>query len=233
MLLKSYTPVRVRMPKSKNEVIMPERETGHDDPYLETLAKEKKLQAKMTVIETKLKFEMEQNPPLDTSSSEERVDYWERGMQASLQAIKDGISYQEDLILQIETAAAQKVATIKSRIAQSREKLAKKETFWSLRISSAQADYEHTKHKLDPKQRKLQLEKEAIQKELDALQSYKKYLVAADDAKELRKEKKAVVLDYDSDDSYDEDKHGDMEYDGKFGFKAWSSWRLAKGKEPY
>jgi hypothetical protein len=195
----------------KNEVIQPEREHS-EDPFFEVLAKEKKLHAKMQTIETKLKFETEQNPPLDTSASEERVDYWERGMNASLQAIKDGIAYQEDLIRQIETSSAQKIATIKGRIAQSQEKLAQKEAFWALRVSSAQADVEHTKHKLDPKQRKLQLEKEAIQKEL---------------------EKKAVIVDYDSDESYDEDKHGDFEYAGKNGFKAWSAYRLDRGKSSY
>jgi hypothetical protein len=216
----------------KNEVIQPEREHS-EDPFFEVLAKEKKLHAKMQTIETKLKFETEQNPPLDTSASEERVDYWERGMNASLQAIKDGIAYQEDLIRQIETSSAQKIATIKGRIAQSQEKLAQKEAFWALRVSSAQADVEHTKHKLDPKQRKLQLEKEAIQKELDALHSYKKYLVDVGDAKNIRKEKKAVIVDYDSDESYDEDKHGDFEYAGKNGFKAWSAYRLDRGKSSY
>jgi len=223
------------MPKARNEVIHPEQGEldNQDAAYIRLDAKQALLKKKLKLLEPKLKIAQDEEGPEDVSHLETKVDYWEEGMQNSINKQRDSVAFQENQILQSKAAYEQRLATMENRLRQAKDKLVQIESFWAQRIAAAQAKVEHSKRKVSPKLRKMELEKEAIEEEINAIQLQKDYHLKMEVVTNIRKEKKAVVVEYDSDEDYDEDKHGDMEYDGRTGFKAWSLWRMARGKDPY
>jgi len=210
------------MPKKP---VQTEGEVMADDPWLVNHDKQRKLTAKLEAHQLKIRIAKEENPPGDTSVADSKVIYWEQMRDQSLMSIRNSIEYQTKQIDQIRLSAEKSIAAIQVHLSSSERSMQEKEAFFAERILTAQLKVRTIKEKVPPKLRKLQIEEEAMQKEIESLKALQKYGDLQSEAKSLRETKKNIVVeeeDDDDDDEYNWYKHGE--------WKEWCARRIAQGK---
>lgn len=187
------------------------------------------LSNKKKALEHKLHVAMADIPPIDYSKEEEAVLHWEREKSRSLDSIEQAIQYQENQIEQMREAFERKVRTIQDRMDMTRRTLEDKKAYFIKVIFQANQRLELAKCPAESnKVRKLRIELKIIQEDIDRLEDKERRRLGLPP---ISRTTKATEEEYDSDgtDVYNEERDGDMEYNGAVKEEAWKQFRTKCG----
>jgi len=245
------------MPKSKNEVIVPnvaerewarmptDKELTADLQSPDTLYRLKmeemgmkrneQLSAKKKAVEYKLSVALEDKPPIDFSKEEKAIEYWEREKSRSLDGIEHSIAYQEEQLVRMRESYERSSKIVMERLELTKKSLSDKEAYFIEKTFQAQQRLELAKNPPESNRiRKLRAELKVIEEEMKSASNKTKKRLGLPVEEEDEDDDSATQTTEDTEgsDIYDEEKFGDMEYppnSGITGHKAWFKFRMDRG----
>jgi hypothetical protein len=195
------------------------------------LKTKEQLRNKKKALEHKLSVAMADIPPIDYTKEEESVLHWEREKSRSIDSIEQSIQYQENQIEQMREAFERKVKTIQERMEMTKRTLADKEAYFIKILFQARQRLELAKCPAESNRvRKLRVELKIIQEDIDKLDDKERKRLGLPPI-HRKTEEKVEEEEYNSDgtDVYNEERDGDMEYNGAVKEEAWKQFRTKCG----
>lgn len=220
-----------------------------DDSHLENVEKKKSVVKKIKAIDDQITLALEENPVSDPVGYASKVEYWEALKTASLAKLQSAVDFQQNQINEMREAVERRIASIQVKLDASKLTLKEKSAYFDSKVGSAKKKLDIAQTKACPKVRRLQLQKEALQAEIDAMTAQEAHAAKVDELNRKREKVESMNLspptppDSDSDESdgtwtsskVEElaDMNLKMEANGFYQAKATYKWEKKKPGKAY
>jgi hypothetical protein len=217
--------------------------------HLENVEKKKSVLKRIRAIDDQITLALEENPVSDPAGYASKVEYWEALKTASLSKLQSAVDFQQNQINEMREAVERRIASIQVKLDASKLTLKEKTVYFDSKVGSAKKKLDIAQTKACPKVRKLQLQKEALQAEIDAMVAQEAHVAKVDELNRKREKVERMDLtpptppDSDSDESdvtwtsSKVEEHANlnlkMEANGFYQAKATYKWEQKKPGKAY
>jgi len=160
------------------------------ETILENAEKKRAIAKKIKAIEDQMTLELEENPVADPVGLTGKVEHWMSLEAQSTKRLQRAIDYHETQLRQIREKAEISIAAAQSKLEASITAKAESDAYYAPRLAKAKKRVEMAQTKASPKIRKLQMQKETLLLEIEAMNAHEAHALKMD---ELEKKKETVA----------------------------------------